>query len=47
MTYVAVMTGSTGTEYRTPCRDLAEAEKLVANYEGLGYEGRVELEEER
>lgn len=47
MTYVAVMTGSTGTEYRTPCRSAEEAERLVANYEGLGYEGWVELEEER
>ena len=46
MAYVAVMMGSTGTEYRTPCRSAEEAERLVASYEGLGFMGWIELEEE-
>ena len=46
MIYVAVMIGTQGKEYRTPCRSAEEAQRLVDNYEGLGFTGWVELEEE-
>lgn len=46
MGYVAVMIGSDGREYRTPCRSADEAQRLVGNYEGLGFMGWVEIETE-
>ena len=46
MTYVAVMIGSDGREYRTPCRSAEEAQRLADNYEGLGFMGWVEIETE-
>lgn len=45
MTYVVVMIGWTGSEYRTPCATEREAEKLLAHHEGLGFEAWIELEE--
>ena len=45
MVYVAVMMGSNGREYRTRCLSAEEAQRLVDNYEGLGFTGWVELEE--
>ena len=46
MIYVAVMIGTQGKEYRTLCRSAEEAQRLVDNYENLGFTGWVELEEE-
>ena len=46
MAYVAVMIGSDGSEYRTPCRSAEEAQRLVGNYEGLGFMGWIEIETE-
>lgn len=44
MEYVAVMIGSNGREYRTPCRSAEEAQRLVDDYEGLGFMGWIEIE---
>lgn len=46
MEYVAVTIGSDGCEYRTPCRSAEEAQRMVDNYERLGFMGWVEIETE-